>query len=90
MCRAEVLTRFGNNPFALIRAAREQGLWRESRTCQDRGWSRSRLTGGAAAVDEALLAELAVDPGPENMAALVQAARDAVCLAVAGAGSPLT
>ena len=41
------------------------------------------IPGGAAAVDQALLAFLAADPGPDDVAALVQAARDAVCLAVA-------
>jgi hypothetical protein len=83
----EVLARFGNNPFALIRAAAEQGLWRDQPPSGAR-LEPVPLTGRAAVVDEALLGELALDPGPENMAALVQAARDAVCLAITGAGRP--
>ena len=83
----EVLARFGNNPFAVIRAASEQGLWRNHDAPGPR-LEPLQLTGGAAAVDEALLGQLAVDPGPESMAALVQAAREAVCLAVAGACRP--
>ena len=81
------LLRFGNNPFALIQAVTEQGLWQNH--CVPGGWLEPlELTGGATAVDETLLGELAVDPGPESVAALVQAARDAVCLAVAGSGQP--
>ncbi len=83
----ETLARFANNPFALDRAAEDEGVW----SVADRvGGSPEELwlSGGAAAVDEELLARLATDPGPENMAALVQAARDAVCLAVGGSPSP--
>ena len=83
----EVLVRFGNNPFALIRAATKQGVWQDHRVPST--WLEPlELTGGAAAVDEALLGELALDPGPEGVAALVQAARDAVCLAVTGSSRP--
>ena len=83
----ETLARFGNNPFSLIRATSNQGLWRvddPANPLLDPLW----LPGGAAPVDEALLTFLATDPGSENMAALVQAVRDAVCLAVGGTPSP--
>ncbi len=83
----EVLFRFGNNPFAIIRAASEQGHWRNpAMPCPP--LKPLRLTGGATAVDTAVLGQMAVDPGPENAAALVQAARQAICLAVAGAARP--
>jgi hypothetical protein len=83
----EVLARFANNPFALIQAMSEHGLW------QHGGAPCLRLEsfsppGGAAPVDQTLLRQLAVDPGPERMAALVQQARSAVCLAIAGACRP--
>ena len=70
----EVLTRFANNPFALIQAMTEHDLW------QRPGVPCPRLEpfsppGGAAPVDQALLRKLAVDPGPESMAALVQQAQ---------------
>ena len=84
----ETLARFGNNPFSLIRATSNQGLWRVDDPA-DPLLNPLWLPGGAAPVDEALLTLLATDPGPENMAALVQAARDAVCLAVGGAPSPV-
>jgi hypothetical protein len=42
------------------------------------------LAGGVATNDQALLGQMAVDPGPKSMAAFVQAARDAAFLAVSG------
>jgi hypothetical protein len=84
----EVLSRFANNPFAVIRAAREQGVW-SSQGMPSATLEPIRIPGGAAAVDEAMLHNVAADPGPENMAAVVQGARTAVCLAVAGASSPV-
>jgi hypothetical protein len=84
----EVLGHFGNHPFTLDHAASQQGLWRHD---GDPGPTLPSLTlsGGAAAVDETLLAELAADEsGPGRMATLVQAARDSVCLAVVCGPSP--
>ncbi len=46
------------------------------------------LGGGAAADRQPLLEQLAIYPGPANMAALVQAACEATCLAVSGKPSP--
>jgi hypothetical protein len=83
----EVLARFANNPFALMRTALESGAL-EVLTPPPSVLEPLLLVGSAAAVDSALLAELAVDPGPRPMAVLVQAARNAVCLALAGAHSP--
>jgi hypothetical protein len=83
----EVLARFANNPFALIRTALANGAL-EFLTPPPPVLEPLLLVGGAAAVDSALLAELAVAPGPHHVAVLVQAARDAVCLALAGSQSP--
>ncbi|MBN1395550.1 MAG: hypothetical protein JW959_11040 [Pirellulales bacterium] len=83
----ETMARFANNPFALVRAASVDGIWRiddPSEPIMD----PLCLPGGAAAVDEALLGLLAANPGGEHVAALVQEARGAVCLAVGGAPSP--
>jgi hypothetical protein len=96
----EVLARFGNNPWAVIDAASNCGLWRTTRESSDeragdRRWPASpsvlaalSLEGGAAAADAALLERLAADLGPEAVAAMVQAAREAVCLAIAHASDP--
>ena len=89
----EVLLRFGNNPFALMHAASADGLWQvgsEIRQGDDEAGQVGNLSyvsrleplvltaGGAAPVDQALLAFLAADPGPENVATMVQTARHAV------------
>ena len=83
----EVLARFANNPLAVIQAASQHGFWQDpSRPCSR--LEPRALPGGAVPVDQALLGRLAVNPGPQQMAALIQAARDAVCLAVVGACPP--
>ena len=79
----EVLARFANNPFAFLGMMSDHDLWRKP------GVPCPPLApffppGGAAPVDQALLQQLATDPGPEQVAAFVQAARNALCLAVAG------
>ncbi len=84
----EVLDRFANNPFALLRAISDHGLW------QPPGVPCPPLTAfsppdGPASVDLALLDQLAADFGPHKVAALVQEARNAVCLAVAGVRRPM-
>jgi hypothetical protein len=79
----EVLARFANNPFALLRAALANGALR----VYDKPPAELdalRLAGRAAAVDATLLTRLAANPGPEWMASLVQAALDAVTIAVIG------
>ncbi len=79
----EVLARFANNPFALLRAALASGALRvydEIPTQLD----TLRLGGHAAAVDATLLTRLATNPGPEWMATLVQAALDSVTIALVG------
>ena len=78
-----VLERFANNPFAVARAALAGGIWRVYEKLPDR-LAPFELPGRANLVDEQLLARLAKQPGPEWMAALVQAALDAVSFAVAG------
>jgi len=83
----EVLGRFGNNPFAVIEAATANCVWQDSHQPSSRLRPFS-LSGGAAAVDQPLLERLAVDPDPENMAAMVQEACNSVCLVVMGTPSP--
>jgi hypothetical protein len=85
----EELARFDNNPFALIHAVSAAGGWQVHQPPCPPLKPLLLTTGGANAVDQALLAFLAADPGPENMAALVQAARDAVCLALGGRPSTM-
>ena len=72
-----------------------QGLWRLRRSgtglelSYDPRLEPLTLTaGGAAPVDQASLAMLAADPGP-NVAVLVRSARDAVCLALLAGLPPL-
>jgi hypothetical protein len=84
----DVLAKFGNNPFALFHAASAAGAWEAGEVLEPR-LEPLLLAGGATAIDQALLGQLAVDPGPENMAVLVQAAREAACLAVSGTPSPV-
>ncbi len=83
----EALARFGNNPFALIRAATANDAWQLDYPLEAK-LDSLKLAGGAAVVDEPLVEQLAIYPGAENMAALVQAACEAMCLAVSGNPSP--
>jgi hypothetical protein len=83
----EVLLRFSNNPFALLRAALAGGML-DIRDSLPMHLEPITLAGGATTVDQNLLIELANQPGPRAMAALVQAAREAVCLAVLGPVAP--
>jgi hypothetical protein len=83
----EILERFANNPFALIEAATEQQVWR--------GDADSSLTldaipipGGAKPTDPMLLRDLARNPGPQRMAALIQRSCNAVCLGLGGVVRP--
>ena len=80
---AEVLGRFANNPFALLKAVSASGALRAYETVPKR-LNPLRLVGRAAAVDESLLGQLRQEPGPEWMATLVQAALDSPAVAVAG------
>jgi hypothetical protein len=83
----EALLRFSNNPFSVIKAALAGGLF-EIRDPLPVQLEPVSLVGGATTVDQNLLAELAGQPGAEAMAVLLQAARDAVCLAVGGLVPP--
>jgi hypothetical protein len=82
-----VLAHFGNNPFALARAALASGGWQAD---DWRGGTLDPLVigGGAIPVDQQLLERLAVEPGPRCMATLVQSAREAMYLAISGTPSP--
>jgi hypothetical protein len=79
----DVLARFANNPFALLKAATAHGSLRQYETVP-RGLEPFRLPGRAAAVDAALLGRLCIHPGPLWLASLVQAALDSVTIALAG------
>lgn len=83
----EVLARFANHPLAFARTVSDRKLWHSPNA----SWSSLEAfsaPGGATPVDQALLSQLASDPGSHKMATLVQAARDAVCLAIAGVRDP--
>jgi hypothetical protein len=85
----EVLDRFANDPFALLRVISEHGLWQQpSDPCPPLTPFHLPAPGLPTSVDPALLNQLAVDLGPKKVATLVQEARDAVCLAVAGVYRP--
>lgn len=83
----EVLARFANNPFAILRAATASGVLQVHQRCPE-SLEPLRLGGRASAVDLALLAQLARDPGPSAMAMLVQAALASDRLAIV-ADSPI-
>jgi hypothetical protein len=78
-----VLWRFANDPFAVSRAAEAGGMWAVYDQVPQE-LQPLALAGGAAPVDQNLLARLATNPGPTQMAVLVQQALDTVCLAVVG------
>jgi len=81
-----VLARFANNPFALLKAAVACG-WEAQRQAGERispHLKPLRVSGGAAAVDIALLRSLAQHINGDWMACLLQAARQATCAAVGG------
>lgn len=82
----EVLRRFANNPFAVVRAATACGAIQVHDEIPD-VLEPLELAGGTAPVDLALLARLAANPGPDWVAALVDAALTSVSVAVAGASS---
>ncbi len=78
----EVLARFANNPFEVLRAATASGALRVYEEIPE-SLEPLRLSGRARAVDASLLAQLACRPGPAAMATLVQAALSSDQLAVA-------
>jgi len=81
---AEVLARFANNPLAISQSISQRGLWRNP--LQPAAPLKPlSISGGAAPVDQSLLQLLVEQVGSKAMALLVQAARDAVCLAISAA-----
>jgi hypothetical protein len=78
---ADVLLRFGNNPFALLTAAFAQGSLRIYDRVPD-VLEPFRLAGKAAAVDQALLAQLLTEPGVTWLGAVVEAALSSTSLAL--------
>ncbi|MGW8256566.1 MAG: GAP1-N2 domain-containing protein [Thermoguttaceae bacterium] len=79
----ETLKRFANNPFALLQAALAMGAL-EIRHPLPKRLEPLSLVGGATPVDQTLLMRLSNNPGPREMAILLQAALDAPCLAFSG------
>ncbi|MDY0169264.1 MAG: hypothetical protein RBS80_22160 [Thermoguttaceae bacterium] len=79
----DALRRFANNAFAVVRAALAGGMFQVFDPVPEQ-LPTLTLVGGAAPVDQNLLARLAVQFGPDRIAGLVQAAMTGECLAVAG------
>jgi GTPase-associated protein 1 len=79
---SEVLARFANNPFAILRAATASGALGVYDSIPET-LEPLRLGGRSAVVDLGLMAQLARNPGPAAMATLIQAvlASDRLALA---------
>ena len=77
----KTLARFANNPFALLTAAFAQGSLKVHDPLPE-SLAGFRLAGKAAAVDQALLAQLLSDPGVAWLGALVEAALRSTSLAL--------
>lgn len=80
---AEELSRFANNPFAVLRAALAGGVLEVQRQVPTR-LEPMQLVGHSAAVDSSLLLRLCHRPGPQWLATLVQAALACPCVVLAG------
>ncbi len=80
----DVLARFANNPFAILRAATASGALRVYDPIPET-LEPLRLGGHAAVVDLGLLAQLARHPGPAAMATMIQAVLASDRLALASA-----
>jgi len=78
---AEVLLRFGNNPFSLLTAAFAQGSLRVHDRVPE-SLEPFRLGGKATAVDQALLGQLLTEPGVTWLGAVVEAALSSTSLAL--------
>ena len=78
------LARFGNNPFAVLRATRQAGHF-AAESSVTKALAAVDLPGEAAAVDEGILAEFVERWGAERIAWLVESAISADVLLVAGA-----
>lgn len=79
----EVLARFANNPFALLKAALAGGRLRQYDEVPEH-LEPFRLSGRATAVDRPLLDQLAKQLGPAWLASLMQAALSSPTLVVVG------
>lgn len=83
----QVLLKMANNPFAVMKAALAGG-WIRTYDEVPAHLDPFRLSGRASAVDVSLLAQLAVDPGPEWLATLIQIALNSHTLAIVGGPAP--
>ncbi len=79
----DVLRRFSNNAFTVVRAALAGGLFEVFDPVPEH-LPALTLPGGAAPVDQDLLMRLASRFSPDRIATLIQAAMTGQCLAVAG------
>jgi hypothetical protein len=80
---AEVLARFANDPFAVLRAAAATGEFDPGGEPPSK-LAPLRLSGRGPTIDHLLLAQLAINPGSRAMAALVQQAISAERLVLVG------
>jgi hypothetical protein len=87
LASADLLAQFANNPLALLRAARANGVL-QVRDPIPSTLETLEFSGRAEPVDEGLLAELADRLGPRRLAWLIHAAVAADSLIVAGAENP--
>jgi GTPase-associated protein 1, N-terminal domain type 2 len=85
----DVMTRFANNPFAVLRAAWAKGMLGVHDRWPDDLESFS-LVGRSAAVDEGLLAQIAEQWGAARIALLVQSAMQSGVHLLAGVGNSET
>ena len=84
---ADVLARFANDPFRLLEAASATGRLKVLDRVPRRLEPIS-LVGRASVVDRTLLERLCRDPGPERLAALLQASLSSNVLGLMGAARP--
>jgi hypothetical protein len=79
----DVLARFANHPFAVVRAAVAAGAMEVHDEVPAR-LAPLELAGRSPAVDQTRLGRLAAQLGPRRLALLMQAAAESACLAVGG------
>jgi len=79
----QVLRKFSNSPFAILRAAEASGLMKALEEVPA-NLPHLNLVGRSAQVDQDLLARLASDANSMKVARFIQAARESTQLAVAG------
>jgi len=84
---AEVLARFSNNPFAVLKAAMAKGVVRPAED-QQRELVPFPLPGRASSIDQNAIRELMKTLGPRKLAWLLESVRDVRRAALVGAAKP--